>query len=384
MTPDPNSPVFIQHHIPKDVPEYIKQFEDIYSLLRTNIEALVWQPINDNDISLEYNTYTAVATIEIRLTDKNAHTHRLRLVGQTNCACGEEVHCEYEHEGVFDEPVIFYRSYVEWLMLELWREGFEASLCNCDKGLEINCEPKDGSKLMSFLLDTVTSNIKPIEWFLSDEPIWQFYTTYNDLRLILVKLQDEAGNDRWKGVKPENFILTRAENHAVIYLEYSDDINYKMRFRLGLTKTSFAANAPDKFMDMSYSFESISNNSEVKEYYDNENVEFCKTANVVMDLLTTWKALHFYGENNVYINTYRKHAFQKFCLLLDCLLSLKDGHEAKKLLITSDIRKKKEKLEAILGTEMIITEDEDDKHIFANGHFYSDQIIIDEDIDCPF
>ena len=112
---------------------------------------------------------------------------------------------------------------------------------------------------MSFLLDTVSSNIKPIEWFLSDEPIWQFYTTYNDLRLILVKLQYEAGNDRWKGVKPENFILTRAENHAVIYLEYSDDINYKMRFRLGLTKTSFAANAPDKFMDMSYSFESISN-----------------------------------------------------------------------------------------------------------------------------
>ena len=96
-------------------------------------------------------------------------------------------------------------------------------------------------------------------------------------------------------------------------------------------------------MDMSYSFESISNNSEVKEYYDNENVEFCKTANVVMDLLTTWKALHFYGENNIYINTYRKHAFQKFCLLLDCLLSLKDGHEAKKLLITSDIRKKKKK-----------------------------------------
>lgn len=384
MTPNPNSPVFIQHHIPKDVPEYIRQFEDIYSLLRTNIEALVWKSINSNDISLEYNTYTAVVNLEIRFSDNNAHTHRVKLVGQTYCACGEHVYCEYEHEGVFDENVIYYRSYAEWLMLELWREGFEASLCNCDRGLKINCEPKDGYKLLSFILDTVTINVKPIEWFLSDEPIWQFNTTYNDLRLILVKLREEAENERWKGVKPENFILIRTEDYAIIYLEYTDDINYKMRFRLGFTKNSFAADAPDKFMDMSYSFESISDNPEVQEYYNNENLEFCKTGNVIMDLLTTWKTLHFYGDERIYLNTYRKHAFQKFCLFLDCLLSLKDGHEAKNLLITSDIRKKKEELEAIFGTEMIITEDEDDKHIFANGHFFSEQIIIDEDIDCPF
>ena len=159
MTPDPNSPVFIQHHIPKVAPEYIKQFEDIYSLLKTNIEALVWQPINANNISLDYNTYTTVANIEIRFSDKNAHNHRFKLVGQTYCPCGEHVYCEYEHEGVFDENVVSYRSYAEWLMLELWRDGFDASLCNCDRGLEISCEPKDGYKLMSFLLDTVTSNI---------------------------------------------------------------------------------------------------------------------------------------------------------------------------------------------------------------------------------
>lgn len=384
MTPDSNSTEFIQNYIPKGASEHIKRFKGIYILLRTNIVAHVWQSVTANDISLEYNTYTAVANIKIRFIDKNAHIHHFKLVGQTSYACGEAVYCEYEHEGVFDEFVRSYRSYAEWLMLELWRGGYVASLCKSDKGLEIHCEQDDGYRLMCFLLYTVANNVKSIEWFLSDEPIWQFYTTYIDLCTILIKLQNEASNDRWKGVKPENFILTRNEDQAVIFLEYTDDVNYKMIFRLGLTKDSFAADAPDRSMDMSYSFESTSNNPEVKKYYDNENVEFCKTANVIMDLLTTWKALHFYGEELVYLNTYKKHAFQKFCLFLDCLLSLKDKHETKDPLITPDIRKKKDELEAMLRTEMIITDDEDDKHILANGHFYSDPIIIDEDIDCPF
>ena len=57
MTPDPNSPVFIQHHIPKDVPEYIRAeckypalrnaflFSCLTGLRKSDIQKMTWSEV---------------------------------------------------------------------------------------------------------------------------------------------------------------------------------------------------------------------------------------------------------------------------------------------------------------------------------------------------
>lgn len=221
-------------------------------------------------------------------------------------------------------------------------------------------------------MNLVTNNIKPIEWFLSEKPIWQFYKTHQDLCQMLPLLQKEAANERWKNVKPENFRLIRNIDYAFICLDYTDDINYTMRFKVGMDKSSFAANRTDKFLDMSYEFVNQASDEKTREYYEGENLEFSKLANFILDIPFGWKALLFHQEDGVYINTYREYAFQKYCLMLDFMLPFKDQYAATETYISPKLLEQKRQLETALSTELEISEDEDVKHIFAYGHFIED------------
>lgn len=132
MTPNPNSPKFIRHEIPEDASMEALKLRDAYRLLEANVSACVWNPIALDCISLEYNTYDGHVCIMVSFTDMNKHTHSFSIkYHETGTAF-----CEYLFEGGLDAPVASFRSYAEWLMLQLWQFEIDAELCRCDRDLE--------------------------------------------------------------------------------------------------------------------------------------------------------------------------------------------------------------------------------------------------------
>lgn len=237
---------------------------------------------------------------------------------------------------------------------------------------------------MSKMLDIVTNNIKSIDWFLSKESVWQFYRTYYDLCKMLPLLQEEAAKGRWKDVRPENFRLVRNADYALICLDYTDNRNYTMQFRLGMTKTGFAADRTDKFMDMFYHFENHAPTKDLRDYFDKENREFSEIANIMLEIPFSWKALLFHSDDGFYINTYRENAFQKYCMMLDWIIPFKNRYEATELYISPELLETKKQLEASLSTELEITKEQDADLIFTHGQFIGTPMVEDSPNDCPF
>lgn len=194
MTPNPDSPKFIRHEIPDNASVRALRLREDYNLLRANMEACVWHHITSDCLRLYYNTNDGRVRITVGFTDKNKHSHTFSILSYR----GKRLQCEYEFEGGVDAPVVSFRSYAEWLMLQLWQYEIDAELCKCDRGLVISADLDTAYDVMSKMLDIVTNNIKPIDWFLSKEPVWQFYRTYYDLCKMLPLLQAEASRGAGK------------------------------------------------------------------------------------------------------------------------------------------------------------------------------------------
>lgn len=382
MTPDPNSPCFISHEIPDSASESALRIKDISELLRANLSALVWLGINEKNLVLTFNTYTGDATVDICFTDANNHTHHfyVKSMGYTR----NQVVCEYLFEGSFNAEVVSFRSYAEWLMLQLWQFEIGVELCNCDRGLTVSVSPEKAYDIITKMLDIVTNNIKSIEWFLSGEPVWQFYRTYYELQKMLPLLQEEAAKERWRDVRPEHFRLIRNTDCALICLDYTDNRNYSMQFRVGMKKGGFGAERTDKFMDMFYEFESYSQYEEVRKYFEKENREFSEIANAILEIPFSWKTLLFHSSEGLYINTYREYAFQKFCLMLDIILPFKDKYEATEVFIAPEILEKKKELEIALSVDLEISKEQEPDLVFSHGHYIETPIEEDLPDDCPF
>lgn len=380
MTPNPDSPKFVRHEIPDNASATAIRLREIHKLLKTNIEACSWHHILSDCLSLDYNTYNGRVCIAVGFTDTNNHSHTFSI----NYYGDEKLQCQYEFEGCVDAPVISFRSYAEWLMLQLWQFEIDAELCKCDCGLTIPTDINSVYNVMSKMLDIVTNNIKSIDWFLSKEPVWQFYRTYYDLGKMLPLLQEEASKGRWKDVVPENFRLVRNSDCALICLDYTDNRNYTMQFRIGMTKTGFAAERTDKFMDMFYRFENHAPIEDLREYFDNENREFSKIANIILEIPFSWKALLFHSDDGFYINTYRENAFQKYCLMLDCIIPFKNRYEATELYIAPELLETKKQLEASLSTDLEISKEQEPDFVFTHGHFIEPSIEEDALDECPF
>lgn len=380
MTPNPDSPKFIRHEIPDDTSIEALKLRDAYRLLESNVLAQVWQPVTTDCISLEYNTYDGHVCIMVSFTDSNKHSHSFSIkfheTGTT--------FCEYLFEGAMDASVAIFRSYAEWLMLQLWQFEIDAELCHCDRGLKISVSVDQAYDVMSKMLDIVTNNIKPINWFLSQEPVWQFCRTYYDLCKMLPLLQEEAAKGRWKDVRPENFRLIRNTDCALICLDYTDNNNYVMQFRVGMTKNGFAAERTDKFMDMFYRFDNHAQSESLRLYLDKENREFSRITNIILEMPFSWKTLLFHSDDGFYINTYREYAFQKYCLMLDCVLPFIDIYEATDIYIAPEILEKKKELEKALSTELEISKEQEPDLIFSHGHFIETPMEEDCSEDCPF
>ena len=380
MTPNPDSPKFIRHEIPDYASAIALKLRDDYKLLKANIDAGVWHQIASDNLRLDYNTYDGRVRITIGFTDKNEHSHTFSIISYSD----KKLQCEYEFEGSVDAAVLSFRSYAEWLMLQLWQFKIDAELCKCDRGLVIPTDMNSSYNVMAKMLDIVTNNIKPIDWFLSKEPVWQFYRTYYDLCKMLPLLQEEASKNRWKDVVPENFRLVRNTDCALICLDYTDNCNYTMQFRLGMTKTGFAAERTDKFMDMFYHFENHAPTEDLREYFDKENREFSKIANIILEIPFSWKALLFHSDDGFYINTYRENAFQKYCLMLDWIIPFKNRYEATELYIAPELLESKKRLEASLSTDLEISKDQEPDLIFTHGHFIGTPVDEESPDECPF
>ena len=380
MTPNPDSSKFIRHEIPDDASIRALNLREVYKLLRANIEACAWPHITSGCLRLDYNTYDGRVRITVGFTDKNKHSHTFSILSYR----GRRLQCEYEFEGSVDAAVVSFRSYAEWLMFQLWQFEIDAELCKCDRGLVISADIYNAYNVMSKMLDVVTNNIKPIGWFLSKEPVWQFYRTYYDLCKMLPLLQEEASKGRWKDVVPENFRLVRNSDCALICLDYTDNRNYTMQFRLGMAKTGFAAERTDKFMDMFYHFENHAPTDDLREYFDNENREFSKIANIMLEIPFSWKALLFHSDDGFYINTYRENAFQKYCLMLDWIIPFKNRYEATELYIAPELLETKKRLEATLSTDLEISKEQDPDLIFTHGHFIETPVEEESPDECPF
>lgn len=167
MTPNPDSPKFIRHEIPDNASVRALRLREDYKLLRANIEACAWPHITSGCLRLDYNTSDGRVRITVGFTDKNKHSHTFSILSYR----GKRLQCEYEFEGSVDAPVVSFRSYAEWLMLQLWQYEIDAELCKCDRGLIISANIDNAYNVMSKMLDIVTNNIKPIDWFLSKEPV---------------------------------------------------------------------------------------------------------------------------------------------------------------------------------------------------------------------
>lgn len=380
MTPDFNSPKYICHEIPDNASKSALKLREDYRLLQANVSACVWHYINHECLRLEYNTYDGLIRISVCFVDDNNHTHTFSIKSDVS----GRILCEYLFEGGIDAPVSSIRSYAEWLMLQLWQFEINAELCKCDRGLIVHTDIDSAYSVLSTMLDVVTNNIKPIDWFLSKEPVWQFYRTYYDLCKMLPLLQEEAAKERWNYVRPENFRLIRNADCAFICLDYSDNSNYTMQFRVGMKKGGFAAERTDKFMDMFYEFENHSQNEESREYYDKENREFSKIANAILEIPFSWKTLLFHSDNGFYISTCRENALQKYCLMLDFILPFKDKYEATDIFIAPEILEKKKELEKALSTDLEITNEQEPDLIFSHGHFIETPIEEKLSEDCPF
>lgn len=380
MTPNPESPKFVRHEIPDNASETALKLREYYSLLKANISASAWHNITLECLGLEYNTYDGRIRIDVRFTDSNNHTHTFVI----NYSGSDLILCEYLFEGGLDAPVASFRSYAEWLMLQLWQYDIEAELCKCDRGLEIKTDIDHAYDVMERMLDIVSNNIKTVDWFLSKEPVWQFYRTYYDLCKMLPLLQKEAAKGRWKEVKPENFRLIRNTDCALICLDYTDNSNYVMQFRVGMTKNGFAAERTDKFMDMFYRFDNHAQSESFRLYLDNENKEFSRIANIILEMPFSWKTLLFHSDDGFYINTYREYAFQKYCLMLDCVLPFIDRYEATDIYIAPEILEKKKELEKALSTDLEISKEQEPDLIFSHGHFIEIPKEEDSPEDCPF
>ena len=380
MTPNPESPKFIRHEIPDNASETALKLREYYSLLKANISASAWHNITSECLGLEYNTYDGRISIDVRFTDSNNHTHTFVI----NYSGSDMILCEYLFEGGLDAHVASFRSYAEWLMLQLWQYDIEAELCKCDRGLEIKTDIDHAYDVMERMLDIVSNNIKTVDWFLSKEPVWQFYRTYYDLCKMLPLLQKEAAKGRWKEVKPENFRLIRNTDCALICLDYTDNSNYVMQFRVGMTKNGFAAERTDKFMDMFYRFDNHAQSESFRLYLDNENKEFSRIANIILEMPFSWKTLLFHSDDGFYINTYSEYAFQKYCLMLDCVLPFIDRYEATDIYIAPEILEKKKELEKALSTDLEISKEQEPDLIFSHGHFIEIPREEDSPEDCPF
>lgn len=137
-------------------------------------------------------------------------------------------------------------------------------------------------------------------------------------------------------------------------------------------------------MDMFYQFDNHAKSESFRLYLDKENKEFSRIANIILEMPFSWKTLLFHSDDGFYINTYREYAFQKYCLMLDCVLPFINRYEVTDIYIAPEILEKKKELEKALSTDFEISKEQEPDLIFSHGHFIEAPRDEESPEDCPF
>lgn len=371
MYPNPNSPDFLRHEIPDYASSEALKLSNVFDLIKADIWACKWHNTKSDCLSLEYNTYDGRVCFKVYFTDQNNHTHTFAI---TYLGFGKRVLCNYLFEGSIGGPSLTFRSYAEWLMLQMWKLGIDVELEHCSRGLSVTTPIDEAYNVFTQMLNIVDNNIKPIDWFLSKEKIWHFKWTYMKLNELLPHIKDEAAKGRWKDIKPQNFRLIRGEDYAYIDLEYTDDTNYIMYFRVGMSKESFAFNSIGTHMTLEYYFKNISKDRRSRSYFKKENKKFIKFANIMLEITFSWETLFIRSEDDFSIICSIESVFQKFCLMLDFIIPYKDQYQATNPYLTPEQYNAKKKLESSLSTKLKLSEKQAPELIFTYGHFFEEHI----------
>ena len=200
-----------------------------------------------------------------------------------------------------------------------------------------------------------------------------FPETFEELKKILPLLKKEAEKKRWRNIEPGNFILIIKEDLVEIVLKNTDGKNYEIKFWLGLFKNCFGSYTPDETIGMGYEYKIISEDKDVKSYYSEEIKSFSNTARTILEIIFSWKAIFIHCEDGFEISINKTDAVQKFCLMLDMMIPLKDEYEPSEILITEEMYETIKEMEEKLGTELDIVEEhlspEERVFLFSKGYF---------------
>lgn len=338
----------------------------VYKRLTSDSRDPLLGKLRKEDVCLDYNTKTKEGKLTVKYIDGNKHSHTFDVTVRPQRSLHLSIY--YIFQASFEGECNNVRSFAELLMFQLWKMGYEAKICKCDRGLIIDIS---FYQLLSFLeiIRTTIELERPIEWFYDKSPLFDFPDTFYILSETLPKLREEAKSDRWKGVNPENFTFHVKEGYTMIRLDYGEEDLYQMHFKVGYEKDNGCDLTYEDYIFCSYEFINLAKDEEVREYYTLQNHEYCKLINPILSKVFNWEATCIDSEDSVNISVASNLAFQRFCLMLDIALSLLYDFSATHKLITSSMLQLKSEIESKLRSECEILVEDSDLKIFSHGNF---------------
>lgn len=376
MTPTPDSPRFIRHEVPEYACENSKKLSQLFLLLREQIANNKWNGITKKDIDLAYNTYDGLTEVNIKFCDGNKHYHHFSMCLLPYNGWGnvedDSFHLLYYFEGTFNETALSVRSFAEYLATYLGYEGFEPTMVKCDKGIRLESSLKYAYEDFCKLIDITISCLRPLEWFYSKEPK---INTYEDVSIylegVLSRLQLEAANNRWEGVKPECFKLVKfvAEREASLGLVYIVKDVWKLHLSIDVADCG-------GYVDMFSSFRChphINLSADIKLQLYTLFANFLSTLNVA-------KGHTFIGCGNMRDSSisiqyfYIDDTFEIFCKMLDEIVPAIHSYpfqlSSQPTKLTGVIEAIKEQMEITLNTTFeVVTEEEQINKKLKTGYF---------------
>ena len=376
MTPNPNSPIFIKHEVPEYACDNSKKLSQSFSKLREEILKNRWNGISEKDIGLTYNTYDGCTEIEIVCRDNNNHTHHfiMQLVpdngfGDTD---NDIFRLIYLFEGKFDENAISIRSFAEYLSIHLRYEGFEPELINYDNGLSIPCLVQYAYEEICRLIDITLSNIKPLVWFYTKEPVIKtFDEVYYYMADVQARVQLESCKGRWCNVRPICFKLVKDESAKEVSLELKYVVENVWELSMSINATQY-----DDYFDLSCTFNSYPSANLSNKIVSQLDVLFAD----FLSTLGSAKGNTYIGcgdrkDHSISIQYFHiEDTFEIFCKMLDeivpALQSFNFQLPLQPINLTEEIGSIKEQLETALNTSLkIVTEEEQINSKLKCGYF---------------
>ncbi len=377
---------FIQEITPEQLPsgEATSIILSTYARVKDCMKTPFVKAMRSTGCGLSMDGVTGAVIIQAWFVDSNNHKHTFSLTYYHKGISGgllPQVTCQYLWDGVVETTKGSCNSFAEYLMLKLWHIKIDVELTNCDRGLRVNVPIDEDIVTMQSMIELTASSIKPISWFTDKYEGWIFYPVYGFLvEDLILDLQDEADKDRWRNMTPSNFYIKRAEDHALLCVEYYEAGLYNITFSVGLRDGSFSLPNIYKYLDIEFEVENLAESEEVRKYMDDTISDFLAFTKAYMQIAFSYHALFASSDTGFFVIVERQWAFNKFCLLLDLFSGLAESYQSEEPLVTPVIRDVISVFEETLGG-IELTQEDDSLRIFAHGKYKTTTIDDDDNMD---